>query len=190
MKIIDIILAILCTETVVFLLGDILKLPLYLTILAYLLFPILSVVFLFAMYLIGKKAILAFQAGKHVMIGGLATVVDLKMFEVLLALALRNILLAKSISFVISTSLKYIGNKHWAFERHGNEGIKKEMVQFLAITVIGLSIDLAVFYYSTKILGPQFAVPPSIWVKTSVILAAVAAAVWNFLGYKLLVFKK
>ncbi len=190
MKIIDIVLAIICTETVVFLLGDVLKLPLLLMLVAYLFFPVISLVFLFLMYVMGPRMMLFFQIGKHLMVGAFATVIDLKFFEFLLAVVLANPLVSKSVSFLFSTSIKYAGNKYWAFEKHGREDIYREAAKFLSITLVGLFIDVGVFYYATKVLGPQFGISMIIWTKLGVILAAVAAAAWNFAGYKFLVFKK
>jgi hypothetical protein len=39
-------------------------------------------------------------------------------------------------------------------------------------------------------MGPQFSIQTKIWEELSIILAALVAAIWNFLGYKFIVFKK
>ncbi len=190
MKIVDIILAAICTETAIFLLGDILKLPIYVMVLACLFFPLIAVAFLIMMYLIGRKVAVVFQISKHLMVGAFATVIDLKFFEFLSAVVIGNLLVAKSISFLFSTAIKYAGNKYWAFEKHGRQDVYREAARFLFITLIGLLIDVGVFYYATKVLGPQFGVSVVLWTKLCVILAAIGAALWNFFGYKFLVFKK
>ena len=99
-------------------------------------------------------------------------------------------LIPKAISFLVATFVKYWGNKRWAFEKYGEGSIKKEVFQFFIVTLVGLAIDIASFYYFTKILGPQFQTPAKVWTELSIILAALAAASWNFLGYKFVVFKK
>ena len=120
--------------------------------------------------------------------------VDLKIFELLVfAFSLVNpvvILITKSVSFIISTLVKFWGNKHWTFQKHEKEDIKKEAVQFFIITLLGTIIDVAVFYYATKVLGSHVALPEASWTKLSVIIAALASAIFNFLGYKFFVFKK
>src|SRR3989344_5833308 len=63
-------------------------------------------------------------------------------------------------------------------------------LQFFMVTLVGLVIDVGFFYYFTKITGPQFGASNALWIKISVIFAAIMAAIWNFLGYKFLVFKK
>lgn len=158
---------------------------------------VLPVVFLFCLWLsrlIGRKFLFVFQASKHLIIGGFATVIDLKLFEFLAWTSSVFFpmapLFSKAVSFLIATLVKYWGNKHWAFEKFEKEKILKEILQFFIVTIIGLILDVGLFYYFIKIMGVQFAMPAQVWVKLSVILAAIAAAFWNFTAYKFLVFKK
>ena len=81
-------------------------------------------------------------------------------------------------------------NKYWTFEKHEKSGIKKEVIYFLIITFVGLVIDVIIFWYIVSQLGPQFGMNVKIWTELAVIMAAFASAVWNFLGYKFIVFKK
>jgi hypothetical protein len=53
-----------------------------------------------------------------------------------------------------------------------------------------LLLNAFAFYFFTKILGPQFSISAVIWVKLSVILAALTTAVFTFSSYKFFVFKK
>ncbi len=219
MKIIDIIFALTFGRVIGFLIGDFLRewdinIGFYWTLVIWLILPIISLVCLWLAFLIGKKLLFVFQGAKFFLVGAVATVVDLKIFEflfwtralffmknsarpstfigalVFIFLILGNPIIAKSISFIVSTFLKYWGNKYWAFQKHEKENMHKEIVQFFIITFVGLLIDVSFFYYFTKIMGPQFTIPIGVWLKLSVIFAALAAALWNFLGYKFLVFKK
>jgi len=154
-------------------------------------FPVFSLVFLEIAYVVGRRALFVLQAAKHLLVGAFATVVDVIFFEWLLSVVfLANPLIIKSISFLVSTVIKYAGNKYWAFEKREREGMHKEAAQFFIITLAGLVIDVSVFYCATKLVGPRFNVSSLAWVRLSVIFAAFAAAAWNFLGYKFLVFKK
>jgi len=156
-------------------------------------FPIIALSFLWLSHLIGRKILFVFQAAKHILVGAFATVVDLKIFEglaILFSSAIGFSLIFKGISFLLSTSLKYWGNKHWAFEKHEKETPLKEISQFFIVTLIGLALDTGSFFYFTKIMGVQFSLTPHLWTEFSVIFAAIIAAVWNFTAYKFLVFKK
>lgn len=211
MKVIDIIFSLICGKVVGFVVTDItrglgIELNLLESLVLWLIFPALALIFLWLAGIIGKKLLFVFQAAKHVLVGAFATVLDLKFFEllvwVLTPFFLINPLVVKAISFIVSTCIKFWGNKYWAFAKHGSaeraypaqrdekEIIYKEIIQFFGITLVGLTIDVLAFYYMTHILGPQFSISALVWTKLAVIFAALAAAVWNFLGYKFWVFKK
>lgn len=197
MKAIDVIFALACGWMLNWVVFDILQsfgidFGLWRWLLSWVL-PIIAFVCLWLAYLIGRKFLFVFQAAKHILVGAFATVVDLKIFEGLVILfsgAVGITLVFKGISFLFSTTLKYWGNKHWAFEKFEKEELVKEISQFFIVTVIGLILDTGSFFYFTKIMGSQFGLSFHIWTEFSVIFAAIIAAVWNFLGYKFLVFKK
>lgn len=202
MKVIDIILALVFGRIIGFLVGDFLRgwgihINLYWNLVIWLLFPLFSLFCLWLAYLIGKKFLFVFQGAKHLLVGAVATVIDLKVFEFLFwalsnSLSLNGFLSlsAKTISFFVATFSKFWGNKYWSFQKHEKENMKKEIIQFFVVTLAGLAIDVALFYYFTKIMGAQFGVPNNIWIKFSVIFAGLASAAWNFIGYKFFVFKK
>src|SRR3989338_11431175 len=85
------------------------------------------------------------QIAKHITVGAGATLVDLGIFELLLIAMAPLPLLAKGISFFIATCIKYIGNKHWTFQKHGRENMAKEAAIFFFVTSIGLLIDVIFF---------------------------------------------
>lgn len=194
MRITDIIFALVSGRIIGFLLGDFLRawginIGPYLTLVIWLIFPLVSVFFLWLFYLIGRRFLFVFQGAKFLLVGAVATVIDLKIFE-FLSWVFSIYLLAKALSFIIATFLKYWGNKYWAFRKPEKENIYQEIIKFFLITFVGSIIDVLSFYYFTKVLESQFSLPTAIWVKLSVILAGIAAALWNFFGYKFLVFKK
>lgn len=198
MKIVDIIFALICGRVVAWIAVDFLKgyevdIGIWRWFLLWVL-PIISLFCLWLACLIGKKLLFVFQAAKFFLTGAFATVVDIKIFQFvawLLSLAITaNPLIPKAISFLAATFAKYWGNKYWAFEKNEKEGLNKEIAQFFIVTLAGLALDLGSFYYLINIMGPQFGMPFKVWQELSIILAALVAALWNFLGYKFIVFKK
>jgi putative flippase GtrA len=190
----DIILCITAGTLGAFLLNDLLALPLVLHIFLYLLGSLLCIGGFFLAERLATKSLVLFQGFKHILVGGAATVIDLKAFEFLvwvfsLVIAM-NPLFAKGISFMISTSIKYVGNKFWTFQKHEKENLVQEISKFLFIMSIGVLIDVGVFYYLTRVLESPFSLTPMMWTKISVLIAAITAAIWNFLGDKFFVFKK
>ena len=179
MKKIDIIFAIICGLAVALIVIDFLNTHGWLF---FIILPLLSVVGLLLCDIIGKKFLFVSQAGKFALVGAFADVVDIKAFQLLFWLAPFS-LFFKGISFLMATGIKYWANKHWAFEKH--EG--GQVAQFFIVTLVGLAIDILAFYFLSKI---STGITSKLWVELSIILSALITAVWNFLGYKFLVFKK
>ena len=194
MRVIDAIFALVCGRVVGFLLSDFLQgwgvhIGFWYNVVIWIILPFISLFCLWVAFLIGRKFLFVFQGAKFLLVGAFCTIVDLKLFE-LLAFVFSIYFLAKAISFIISTVLKYWGNKYWTFQKPEKENWSREVVQFFSITLIGLVIDIGVFYCAIKLSGSQVFVLPTLWTKASVIIAALASAVWSFVGYKFFVFKK
>jgi len=186
MKKTDIIFSIVCGLSVAWIANDFFN---KIGWIFFLVLPVLSVVGLWLVNLIGEKVLFVKQVGKFVLVGAFADVIDIKVFQFLFLFAPFSITF-KAVSFLVATLVKFWWNKHWAFERHEKEGAKKEAVQFFGVTLGGLLLNLGSFYYFTKVMGPQFSMPVETWTELCIIFAALVAAVWNFCGYKFLVFKK
>jgi len=156
--------------------------------------PFLALFGLWVCYLVGKKFLFVFQAGKFLLIGVLATLVDLGVFKFLALISGLTTSWAlntfKGISFIVATFAKYWGNKFWAFEKMERREMGKEISQFYLVTIIGLGINVGAFSLIVNTIGPQFGTPFETWKTIGVIGAAFAAALWNFLSYKFIVFKK
>ena len=148
--------------------------------------PILSIIGLWLADLIGKKFLFARQAGKFVLAGAFADVFDIKVFQFLFFPPALS-LLAKLISFIFATVLKYISDKYWTFEQHKHENMGGEMTKFFLVAIIGAALNVVSFYFFDRI---NLGLSSKLWTELSIILAAIASGLWNFLGYKFLVFKK
>lgn len=128
------------------------------------------------------------QGIRHILVGAVADLADIGFFNLLFWVFPFQISV-KAVSFLCAAIIKYFGNKYWAFNKPERNGAGKEALQFLAVTLIGLAINVAVFSVFVKINGGLgFSV--EIWREISVILALLITAIWNFCGYKFLVFKK
>lgn len=155
----------------------------------FIIFPPLAIFGLWVTEKIGERKPFVKQVGRFFLTGTFADVLDIKIFQ-LLFFFLPWPLFFKAISFLAATFIKFWWNKHWAFEKHGKDGIKKEIIQFSIITAGGLAINLLAFNYFMNVIGSQFGISTYVWTELSIIFAALAAAGWNFAGYKFLVFKK
>ena len=153
--------------------------------------PILSIAGLWLVNVIGKKIPFVEQMGRFVLVGAFADIIDIKVFQLLFWLAPFS-LVFKAVSFLVATLIKYWWNKHWAFGGAEKTEPQKflidgQLAYFFIVTLVGLGLNVVSFYYFGKI---ETELSPVIWTELCIILSALVSAVWNFLGYKFLVFKK
>lgn len=94
------------------------------------------------------------------------------------------------ISFSIAVINSYFLNKHWAFkDKTSGEGAKK-FSAFLAVSVVGALINTTVLRVVATNIDPLFNLDQTLWVNVAKAFATGISLVWNFIGYKLFVFKK
>jgi putative flippase GtrA len=201
MKKIDFILALVCGEGVGLLFLWLLKnSPFSFPILNFTVpvaFPALS---LFAVYLaeiIGKKYLFFYQLVKFALVGALFAVFDLIILNFLMLwLGIEKGEMVKyaifvALSFTIVTVFKYFANKYWAFEKTEKERMEKEFGTFFIVTVISGFIQTGVASLVFKFLSPlSFKISELLIGNVGKIFGIFVASLWNFLGYKFVVFKK
>ncbi len=157
-------------------------------------FPILSLFGIWIAFLIGKKFLFVFQLAKFALMGVIATLVDLGILAFLISSFGIDkgawYLVFKGSSFIVATLSKYFGDKLWAFEKNEMEGLGEEFSKFFIVTLGGLLINVAIASFVVNTIGPQFGLKPKLWANIGGVIAALGTVVWNFVGYKFLVFKK
>jgi len=156
--------------------------------------PVLVLTGLWFSYLIGKKYLLIFQLAKFVLIGALFALFDLVILNSLMGYFGITVGIGYSvfvtISFVIITTVKYVADKYWAFEKTEGKQIGMEFAGFFVVTLISGVIHIGVASLIVNIVGPLFGISALLWANLGKILGILVASAWNFIGYKFLVFKK
>jgi putative flippase GtrA len=103
----------------------------------------------------------------------------------------RWLILFNSISFSAAVINSYFLNKYWTFKSQNAEDSKtKQFSQFLIISVIGISINDAIVYGLATFTSPLFGFSAQMWTNVAKLFATAASMIWNFIGYKFIVFKK
>ena len=69
-------------------------------------------------------------------------------------------------------------------------GAKKEFGKFFLVSLGGLIINVAAASLIVNLIQPQFGLSETIWANVAAVIAALLTVIWNFFGYKFLVFKK
>lgn len=164
------------------------------------LFPVLSVVGFYIAALIAKKIPVVLQLAKFSLVGALNTFVDLGVLNLLIIISNVAVgftfLAFKGASFIVAVINSYFWNKFWTFKSQEaataepNKKTGVEFIQFLVVSVIGLFINVGIAGLVVNIVGPLGGLDIRVWANVGAITATAAALIWNFLGYKYLVFKR
>lgn len=157
-------------------------------------------------FMLGKKIPVIYQIAKFGVIGVGNVLVDLGVLSLLTILfssklkiesstAIIGIVtfysLFKGISFIIANINSYLWNKHWTFNQGSKKQTKSEFVQFFAVSVIGFLINVFVASVVFKlILGSLTNLNSGQLGLLGAAAGSIAGLAWNFIGYKLWVFKK
>jgi len=148
------------------------------------------------------------QALKFGIIGGINTFVDFGILNLLMWLSgiTTGIFFAvfKGISFLVAVGNSYILNKKWTFKDGGVEDVEKAS-KFLIISLGGMLINVGMASLVVNLISPIESLislggtilgmlgitmsDSQIWANMSAILATAVSLIWNFTGYKFLVFK-
>ncbi len=136
------------------------------------------------------------QFARYVAAGFLSFSIDFAVYNILLSYfgvtSGPKLVLSKGISFMTGNFNAYTWNHFWVFgdKRDPNESILKEYGRFLSVSVVGLVINVAVTVFFTDIIGVRGGFTPEAWANIAGVIAVAAVILWNFAGYKLIVFKK
>jgi len=164
----------------------------------------------------GKKRTFV-QVLKFVVVGVLNTLVDLAILNLLIWLSGVGqsgplFTLFKAISFTVAVVNSYYFNRIWVFRGDETKKVSVEFTKFIIISVVGAFVNVGVatlvvtyeqgmvgfihmipliaptydWFVSTLVAltSPNFAV----WPTVAALFGTLAGLVWNFLGYKFIVF--
>lgn len=156
--------------------------------------PGLAVLGFLIAWLIGRKIVVIFQLYKFLLTGSLNTFIDLGVLNFLMwAFDVAHgwpYSLFKGISFTTSVVNSYFWNKFWTFEKKETGIGAKEFSRFYLLTGVGFLLNVGIASFLVNVLGPQFGLSEKLWANVGAIIATTLVCMWNFLGYKLIVFKK
>ena len=100
-----------------------------------------------------------------------------------------SIILLNIVSFSIAVFNSYFWNKYWTF-KDLDKVEAKEFSQFILVTLIGLAINSSIVYGITTLVSPMFGISPELWANLAKVAATGFSLIWNFIGYKFIVFNR
>jgi putative flippase GtrA len=156
-------------------------------------FLVLAPLALFVAYLIGKIIPVIYQFAKFAAVGTLNSFVDFGVLNLLIFLTQIasgwGYTIFKTISFLSATTNSYFWNRSWTFESKEKPQIG-EAAKFYIIAIIGGFLNITIASYVVNgISRPEF-ITPNLWANIGALCGIFSALLWNFLGYKFIVFKK
>lgn len=155
-------------------------------------FPVLSLVGLYAAYFLNRFIPFAYQAAKFALVGFLNTAIDFGVANFLIFVtgiaAGWQVSAFKTISFIVAIINSYLWNKYWTFGR-GKAGGVHEFSQFFTVSVIGLGVNISATSIIIGAFQPVGGLSAAQWANAAFVAATVCSLVWNFIGYKFWVFK-
>ncbi len=140
------------------------------------------------------------QFVKFALIGVLNTGVDLVILNI--ETIFTNIkqgfgyAIQQGIAFVVAVTVSYFLNKYWAFQDKSKTQEGRKFSQFLIISIIGGLINVTVATLAvTYLQNPvnhlfHLSLSAQIWVSLGALCGTAIGLIWNFIGYKFIVFKK
>jgi putative flippase GtrA len=153
----------------------------------------------------GRLGALVRQFGKFIIVGVINTGIDFLVLNVEMKITGITsggaIFVLNAISFSVATVNSYFLNKFWTFQDKDGAHETAKFSQFMAVSVVGVVINSSIVYLVTSFLSPFLGIGAILaflsgkninqfWANFAKLAATGISLIWNFIGYKLWVFKK
>ncbi|KKR20130.1 MAG: hypothetical protein UT50_C0021G0008 [Candidatus Moranbacteria bacterium GW2011_GWA2_39_41] len=136
------------------------------------------------------------QFAKFFVVGVMNTGVDFVILNILMYTTGQNsgvpYAFFKGLSFLAAVTLSYFINKHWTFQDKSTENNDKKFYQFILVSIVGAFINIIAATLVVTFIKPLILLPISgiIWGNIGALCGSASGLIWNFIGYKFIVFKK
>lgn len=158
------------------------------------LIPVLWILGVNLGYFLGQWLPFFNQFGKFAAVGFTNAAVDFGVLNLLIAyssVASGGLFsLFKAISFITALLHSYFWNKFWVFEAGESGGGGAEFTKFSTVTVIALLVNVGTASFVVNVVGPLFGLSENIWANVGAVAGSALGLLVNFIGLKLVVFKK
>ncbi|MBI4132918.1 MAG: GtrA family protein [Candidatus Sungbacteria bacterium] len=157
-------------------------------------FPIFTLAVIIAGSFFSRRIAVAYQFSKFLLVGGLNFLVDLGVLNILIfATGIAGgfyVVSFKAVAFLVAVTSSFLLNKFWTFRALSVEHAGLQFFEFLVVSGVGIAVNVGIFALVNNWLGPQAGIDDKTWASVSAGSAAIAGLLWNFLGYKFVVFRK
>ncbi len=154
--------------------------------------PVLILIWVYVASHLGVRYPALFQFGKFIPIGVSNTAIDFGVLNLLILITgatkgyMYSVFIA--LAFLVAVTNSYLWNKFWTFDSRGRKDIHKEFAKFLMVAGVGLAIKVATATYVVNMIEPMWGLSDIVWANIGSLVSLVVMVVWDFFGYKYLVF--
>lgn len=126
---------------------------------------------------------------KFAVVGTIGAVVDFGTFNLLVSLTQIAAVVASMISFTAAVSSNFLWNRFWTYPDSRSKPLRRQLVQFFIVNVIGLAIRTPLFAFLEKFLNQTFTrfLPDRFFLSSTFLghnvalaVAVVVVMMWNF----------
>ncbi len=109
-------------------------------------------------------------------VGGIATIIDFVCLYIFKEFLNINIIIANTLSFIISVTYNYIASITWMFDVNNNKNKNVQFILFIVFSVVGLIINNIILYILTDKLNIYYLI--------SKVIATIIVMIFNFVTRK------
>ncbi|MCL4437673.1 GtrA family protein [Patescibacteria group bacterium] len=155
-------------------------------------FLIIAPAALLIAYLLGRLWKTIYQFAKFAAVGALNTFIDFGVLnlEILLSGVAGGALypVFKGVSFLAATTNSFFWNKFWTFESK-TAANPKETLKFYFVAGIGWLVNVSLASFVVNFMHRPGSFSPNLWANVGALAGVAGSFLWDFLGYKFLVFR-
>lgn len=155
--------------------------------------PVLWILGVMLGYFLSRWVAVFAQFSKFVAIGFTNAAVDFGALNLLIVLTGATdglgYTFVKAAAFVAAVIPSYYWNKYWSFGA-GGSAQASEFIKFISVSVIAIVINSASASLVVNYVDPILQMTPEQWANVGAIVGSAVALIFNFVGYKLAVFKR
>ncbi len=134
------------------------------------------------------------QFGKFGAVGLINTGVDFGVFNLLIAIfknrsLTHTYIYIKGISFIVAVTISYFLNKRFVFQKDGAVGAHKRLA-FVGISIVSLVLNTFISSGIFRYASPHFLGHEVLVANASAVIGTLIVFLFNFFGYKHIVFTK
>lgn len=128
---------------------------------------------------------LVHELAKFGVVGLVAYIIDVTLFNLLDNGAGLGPLTAKTLSTIVAATFAYFANRHWSFTHRARTGLRREYSIFIVVSAVGLLIALACLGFGYYVLGQTSPLARNFWGN---IIGTGLGTIFRFWAYKRFVF--